>query len=127
MGYIKLTIERNHETLPFFFFHADYLHEAWLAKVYDDGKTKIIKQFKCRKLEDCFYELASFVVHLGEVKKMEASEIEEDKISLLRDAIDNAYPEPPFPGMASLGLSRSLYKNVAVRVLNSFPPLGMAS
>lgn len=83
MGHIHFSIQLNQETKWYIFSHAEYLQEAWLAEVNENDSTKIVKQFKCKKLQNCFRELKEFVGRLGVVKKITANEIQDYDLSQL--------------------------------------------
>lgn len=105
MGYITLTVKKHNETKEYILFHADYLNEAWLAKVNDDDTTKIIKQFRCRKFEQCFHDAVHLISQLGEVTKISSSEIDELHISMFRYSLEKQpFGFPAFPEIANLKL-----------------------
>jgi len=87
MGYITLTISKGEITQDYILFHAEYLNESWLAEVNQDESTTILRQFKCKKFENCFDEAVSVILHLGEVKKISVNEVDEHYGELLQKAI----------------------------------------
>jgi len=89
MGYINLSIKRDGVTYTYVIFHAKYLNEAWLAEVQEDDTTKIVKQFKCRKFKNCFYDLARHINMLGQVEKLSATDIEPRFVKMLENILVN--------------------------------------
>lgn len=52
MTYTTLSIIKNGQTRKYILFYAHFLQEAWLSEVYEADRTKIVRQFKCRKASD---------------------------------------------------------------------------
>lgn len=84
MGHINLQIRQNRAIKGYVLSNAEYLEEAWLAEVHDNGNTRIIRQFKCKEFRSCFEELRDFVKRLGEVKKLSFSGIKEQDVQHLQ-------------------------------------------
>jgi hypothetical protein len=87
MGHINLSIQQNQQTKWYILSNADFLGEAWLAEVRENDTTKIIKQFQCRKFENCFIELQRFIKKLGKVTRLSANEIKERDLQLLENIL----------------------------------------
>jgi len=86
MGHINLSIQQNAAIKTYMLSNAEYMGEAWLAEVKDDQSTKIIRQFKCKKFEDCFSELKLFLKGIGKVKKVTGTE-SHDKAEMLENLL----------------------------------------
>jgi len=87
MGHINLSIRQDQQTKWYILSNADFLGEAWLAEVREDDTTKIIKQFQCRKFENCFIDLQRFIKKLGKVTRLSASEMKERDVKLLENLL----------------------------------------
>ena len=83
MGHIHLTIQKNKNTKNYILSNADYLEEAWLAEVNENNTTRIVKQFRCKKFENCFLELKHYVKQLGNVTILSGSDIKDQELKLL--------------------------------------------
>lgn len=121
MGYIRLNIQQDNQIKPFIIFSADYLNEAWVAESLHNGRTKIIKQFKCRKFQLCFNKLSDFIKRLGEVKEFNATGIEEHDITLLRQILTNHSHHPHKTNVFSGDFLRQITQKIWGRQNGSSP------
>jgi hypothetical protein len=95
MGHITLSIRQNNRIQPYIIVDADYLHEAWVAEAHDDNSTKIIRQFKCEKFNDCFEELRSVITDLGEVTEISANDIPDTGVKAFKNMLAAPDKEQP--------------------------------
>ena len=89
MGHIILKIRKGDTEKPYIVVDADYLQEAWVAEAYDNNKTKIIKQFHCKKFNNCFGDLKRCIRGLGEVTAISADGIQNNQIEQLKAILAN--------------------------------------
>lgn len=82
MGYTTLSIRRKNTVRKYILFYADYLDEAWLSEVRDDGSTRIVKQFKCKSLFD-LNDLARYISRNGDIVKLSTEENAEVYLKIL--------------------------------------------
>jgi hypothetical protein len=87
MGHINLQIRQNMMIKGYILSSAEYLEEAWLAEVHENGNTRIVRQFKCKEFRNCFEELKQFVNRLGEVKKLSCNGIKEQDVTQLENIL----------------------------------------
>jgi hypothetical protein len=76
MGHITLKIKNGPVTHPYVLFDAHFLREAWLSAAEPDGTTHIVKQFDCKKISNCFDEVANYLNSLGTVVEIRGAEID---------------------------------------------------
>ena len=87
MSHINLSIQQGQNKARYILSNADYMGEAWLAKVNEDNTTKIIRLFRCSQFRDCFRDLKMFVDRLGEVKQLSASCVADGDRNLLENIL----------------------------------------
>lgn len=87
MAHIHLSIQKNQSTKWYIISNAEYLEEAWLAEVYENGRTQIIKQFQCNKFPDCFRELQNCINKLGKVTQISGNDVNDRDLTMLTNIL----------------------------------------
>lgn len=87
MGHINFQIRQNMTIKGYILSSAEYLEQAWLAEVIENGNTRIVREFKCKEFSGCFQELKQFLSRLGEVKKLSCNGIKEHDVKKLEDIL----------------------------------------
>jgi hypothetical protein len=107
-------------------FHADYLNESWLAQVNQDDTTTILRQFKCKKFENCFHEVVAVLPHLGKVNKISLNEVDESHGLVLQKAIEQKSHSIPSSSDIATFNRASTKQNIWSWLSHSFPAIHLA-
>ena len=96
MAHIHLKIQQDQNTKWYILSNAEYLGEAWLAEVYENDTTRIVKQFQCSKFQNCFRELHQVVRKIGKVTQVSGNDVNDSDLTLLKNILmknsDNILP-----------------------------------
>lgn len=86
MNYLRIAINANSKNRKFILFYADYLQEAWLSEVFENDRTKILKQFRCKNNADV-EKVAAYISKSGKVVNL-LNESTENSLKILEQKLN---------------------------------------
>jgi hypothetical protein len=115
MGYTSLSIRKNNSVRKYILFYADYLNEAWLSEVLENETTKIIKQFRCKSMNDLTL-LTQYISSKGEVVNLKSGEGNEQPLRIIETRLSQKSKSILRP----IGLTfRMIWNRITFSLLNT--------
>jgi len=86
MGQINLTIQQGQQFKTYMLSYSANLERASLTEIHN-GAIIPIKEFNCKRFQDCFCKLKRSLTPLGEVTQLSATGVTAHNVVLLNDML----------------------------------------